>query len=78
LPDDSIENKYGEDMFTDYIMNFMQDSYDKKKPFLVYYPLCVTHAPFCPTPDDPEFAGWDPDNFVGDPKFFPSHGELYG
>jgi arylsulfatase A len=72
LPGDSMNNKYGEDIFTNYILNFIQENYDKKKPFLVYYPVCLTHAPFCPTPDDPEFAGWDPNNLVGDPKFFPS------
>ena len=71
LPGSKTENKYGEDMFTDYLLNFIEDNTNKKKPFFAYYPLTLCHSPFSPTPDDPEFAGWDPDN-KSDPKFFPS------
>lgn len=73
LPADSVKDKYGEDIFTNYILNFIQASHDKNKPFLVYYPCCLTHSPFCPTPDDAEFSTWDPNNVFGDTKFFPSN-----
>ena len=43
-PDD-----YGPDIFTDFVINFMKRR--KKGPFLVYYPMCLTHGPFYPTPD---------------------------
>ncbi len=33
---------------------------NKNKPFFIYYSMALAHKPFCPTPDDPAFAGWDP------------------
>jgi len=68
LPDTAIVNKYGEDMFVDYISSFMDTA---TKPYFIYYAMTLAHAPFSPTPDDAEFAAWDP-NDPGDPKFFPS------
>ena len=70
LPTDSTLNKYSEDIFTDYIVNFLRNNKGGKKPFFVYYPFCLTHNPFTPTPVDSDFATWDPDR--SDPKFFPS------
>lgn len=64
------KNKYGEDIFTDSVLNFIQKN--ASKPFFIYYPMVLTHAPFCPTPDDPEFAGWNADHDNSNPKFFPS------
>ncbi|MEP6597207.1 MAG: sulfatase-like hydrolase/transferase [Ginsengibacter sp.] len=71
LPDSFTNSKYADDIFTDYILNFIQTNHSKKTPFFVYYPLSLTHSPFSPTPDDPEFAGWDP-NSPSAPQFFPS------
>jgi arylsulfatase A-like enzyme len=34
--------------------------------------MALGHKPFCPTPDDPEFAGWNPDLGISDSTFFPS------
>lgn len=39
---------YGPDIFTDYVLNFIDKN--KEKPFFVYYPMVLTHAPFLPTP----------------------------
>jgi len=64
------KDKYADDIFTDHILNFIEDNTKQRKYFFVYYPLCLVHRPFSPTPDDPEFAGWNPNN--SDPKFFPS------
>lgn len=41
--------QYGEDMYSDWIINFMQRH--KDRPFLAYYPMCLIHEPWDPTPD---------------------------
>lgn len=51
------DGEYGPSMVNDYILDFI--SRHKDKPFLVYYPMILTHCPFVPTPDS---ADWDPDN----------------
>lgn len=43
-PDD-----YGPDIFTDFVIDFVRRH--KDEPFFVYYPMCLTHAPFYETPD---------------------------
>lgn len=43
-PDD-----YGPDLHTDFLIDFMKRHRDE--PFFVYYPMCLTHAPWLPTPD---------------------------
>lgn len=45
---------YGDDIFTNYIMDFMERN--KDSTFFVYYPMCLTHAPFTPTPDSKAWA----------------------
>lgn len=51
---EGLENAYGEDIFSDFVCNFI----DRKagKPFLVYYPMVLVHDPFVPTPDSPEWS----------------------
>jgi len=72
LPTGQTQGKYGDDMFTSYILQFLDTNYNKPDPFFVYYPMALGHKPFCPTPDDPEFAGWNPDLGISDSTFFPS------
>ena len=45
----SYPGLYGPDIASDYINNFIDAN--KDKPFLVYYPMILTHSPFVPTPD---------------------------
>lgn len=40
---------YGPDIFNDYAIDFIERH--KDQPFLLYYPMCLTHAPWNPTPD---------------------------
>ena len=47
------EGKYGPDLYVDYINDFMERHRDE--PFFVYYPMALTHGPFQPTPDSPEW-----------------------
>lgn len=49
-----LEGKYGPDVFCDYINGFIERK--KAGPFLVYYPMALTHNPFEPTPDSPEWG----------------------
>ncbi len=61
---------YGPDVATEYAIDFINRHRDK--PFLLYYPMILTHCPFEPTPDS---ADWDPNSkgsktYKGDPKYF--------
>jgi arylsulfatase A len=67
---DSLKGKYGEDVLVNYMSNFMDSN--KNKPFFIWYTMNLCHYPFCPTPDDPEFAKWDPYTSIPDTMFFPS------
>lgn len=50
---DRDPNAYGPDIFTDYILNFIEENSDQ--PFFVYYPMVLTHDPFVPTPDSKDW-----------------------
>ena len=52
---DFTNGEYGPQVCTDFICDFIDQN--KKKPFLVYYPMILTHCPFDPTPDSTD---WDP------------------
>jgi arylsulfatase A len=61
---------YGPDAVTDYALQFIEDNRDE--PFLLYYPMILTHCPFEPTPHS---SDWDPDSpgsatYKGDPAYF--------
>ncbi|MBX3415195.1 MAG: sulfatase-like hydrolase/transferase [Pirellulales bacterium] len=40
---------YGPDRFCDFLIDFMRKN--RERPFLVYYPMCLVHRPWDPTPD---------------------------
>ena len=52
---DYLDGEYGPQICTDFICDFIDQN--KQKPFLVYYPMILTHCPFDPTPDSTD---WDP------------------
>ncbi|MCP5112723.1 MAG: sulfatase-like hydrolase/transferase, partial [bacterium] len=60
------KGKYGPDLYTDYINNFMERHADE--PFFVYYPMALTHGPFNPTPLSEAWKTGDP--FESHPRFF--------
>ncbi|NNV55183.1 sulfatase-like hydrolase/transferase [Limnovirga soli] len=73
LPQEQTIDKYADDEFTDYLLNFIDSTTVIKKPFFAYYAMDLSHSPMSPTPDDAEYATWDfntPGN--GEPRFFPS------
>lgn len=61
-------NQFGPDIFVDHIETFMEAN--KEAPFFVYYPMAITHDPFVPTPDNPEFEDFDAKSKINDSKYF--------
>ncbi len=59
-------DRYGDDVFAEFIGNFMEKR--REKPFFVYYPMALTHAPFMPTPRSAEWPTGD--RLKPDPKHF--------
>jgi len=41
--------KYGPDIYTEFIMDFFEKHQDE--PIFAYFPMCLPHGPFQPTPD---------------------------
>ena len=67
---DYTNGEYGPDIVSDYACDFIERN--KSSPFLLYYPMILTHCPFCPTPDS---ADWNPKSegsptYKGDAKYF--------
>ncbi len=52
---DYVNGEYGPQVCTDFVCDFIDRN--KENPFLVYYPMILTHCPFDPTPDSTD---WDP------------------
>lgn len=67
---DYSQGEYLPDVVSDYACEFIERN--KDQPFLVYYPMILTHCPFEPTPDSKD---WDPSSpgsktYKGDAKYF--------
>ena len=54
-PIDFDDGQYGPTLVNDFARDFIKRN--KAKPFFLYYPMILTHNPFQPTPDSPD---WDP------------------
>jgi arylsulfatase A len=52
---DYANGEYGPKLVNDFALDFV--TRHKREPFLLYYPMILTHDPFQPTPDSPD---WDP------------------
>lgn len=52
---DYTDGSYGPDRVNNHAIDFVTQH--KDDPFLLYYPMMLTHGPFQPTPDSPD---WDP------------------
>ncbi|MHC5057069.1 MAG: sulfatase-like hydrolase/transferase [Planctomycetota bacterium] len=67
---DFRNGEYGPDVVTEHACKFM--ARNKDRPFLVYYPMILTHCPFEPAPGTPDY---DPGSkgsksYKGDAKYF--------
>ncbi len=70
LPSEQTDTTYPDDAFTQYLLQFIDDSKMGKKPFLAVYSMILPHAPFTPTPDDDAYATWDFKNGKSDMKYY--------
>lgn len=59
---------YGPDLFVTYAKDFI--SRKKQRPFFLYYPMVLTHAPFRPTPDQETMYQVDSLHTKNDTTFF--------
>lgn len=50
---DFTKGEYGPDIVSDYALDFITRHRDR--PFLLYYPMMLTHDPFVPTPDSSDY-----------------------
>jgi len=50
---DYTKGEYGPDLVNDYSLDFIERN--KARPFFLYYPMILTHAPYDPTPDSPDY-----------------------
>lgn len=72
LTDAEVQGQYSEDMFYNYASNFIDSN--KNKSFLLVYAHNLVQKPWVPTPDDPQYAAWDPavdDTANNDKSYFP-------
>ncbi|MEQ8791738.1 MAG: sulfatase-like hydrolase/transferase [Pirellulaceae bacterium] len=68
--------RYGEDVWVEFIRDFMKEHKDGDRPFFVYYPMTLPHWPFVPTPRSDD---WGIEEKMhpplgttgGDTKYFP-------
>ncbi len=44
--------KFGPDVYTDFLIDFARRHRDE--PMFLYFPMCLTHGPLVPTPDEPD------------------------
>jgi arylsulfatase A len=69
-PVDYKNGEFGPSITSDYLCDFMERN--QEKPFFVYYPLILTHCPFIPTPDSPDYdaKSMGSKTYKGDAKYF--------
>ena len=67
------ETDYAPKLISEYGLKFIEESHEAGKPFFLYYPMILTHVPFSPTPDSPEWLTDDTAimSYEGDTKYFP-------
>ena len=61
-------NDYGPDIFTDFIVDFIDKN--KDDPFFIYYPMALVHDPFLPTPDSDDWTDLEKRNKGNKPIYF--------
>jgi arylsulfatase A len=52
---DFSQGEYGPQLVNDFALDFLERH--RQQPFFLYYPMILTHDPYQPTPDSPD---WDP------------------
>lgn len=69
-PVDYNNGEFGPGVVSDYLCDFFDRNQDQ--PFFAYYPMILTHWPFVPTPDSPDWNASEPGSLSdrGDAKYF--------
>lgn len=65
---DYKNGEYGPDLINQYALDFI--TRNKEKPFLLYYPMLLTHDPFVPTPDGKDYNDESVKRTGRDAKYF--------
>jgi arylsulfatase A len=65
---DYTNGEYGPDLVCNYALDFI--TRHKDKPFLLYYPMILTHDPFVATPDSPDYGKAGAPRRGRDAKYF--------
>ncbi len=70
------KGKYGEDVWVEFLKDFMRRHKNGDKPFFVYYPMTLPHWPFVPTPKSQDWGIQEKmhpplGTTGGDVKYFP-------
>ncbi len=53
----TYEGELGPDIYTQYLLDFMEENKGAGEPFFVYYAMALPHTPFVATPDEPDAEG---------------------
>ncbi len=66
------DSDYGPNVVRQHGLEFIERSHQKGKPFLLYYPMILTHCPFSPTPGSPEWNSGDTTTmtYKGEARYF--------
>jgi arylsulfatase A len=67
---DYSNGEFAPDVIADYLCDFITRK--KDEPFLVYYPMLLTHCPFIPTPESPDYDPKSPGStsYKGNANYF--------
>lgn len=71
LPASKVYGKYSENMMFDYLSDFIDSN--SSKPFFAVYSHTLVAKPWVPSPDDPDYAGWNPSH---EPKYDAEHEDM--
>ena len=66
---DTLRGRYGPDLLFEFVDGFIERN--RNRPFLVYYPMLLTHDPFSPPPGHPDFDTHKVEG-TNDPRYFPA------
>lgn len=63
---------YGPKLINEFSLDFIERNSKEDKPFFLFYSMILTHCPFSPTPDSPDFMENDTTvmTYKGDDKYF--------
>jgi len=66
------DTDYGPDVVSQYGLDFINGCHEKGQPFLLYYPMILTHCPFSPAPGSPEWNSGDSTtmSYKGEARYF--------